>query len=207
MPAADTPNKRRHERTRQEILAAAREIILTQGVDNLSMRGLAEKVDYTPAALYKYFSSKEDLVEEIRREGWDLMRDFYREHIPPQDSLPERLYAAALAYQAFADQYPAHYLLMFESSQAAPQSMEALYADPNFVGLLKLIERGTATGELALPAGFTPLLLRLQFWVMSHGMAMLKLTTLKNVSGEMDAIFRQLVRATIDTLKPDHPLD
>ncbi len=96
---------------------------------------------------------------------------------------------------------------MFESSQAAPQSLEALYADQNFVGLLKLIESGTATGELELPAGFTPLLLRLQFWVMSHGMAMLKLTTLKNVSGEMDAIFRQLVRATIDTLKPGHPPD
>jgi AcrR family transcriptional regulator len=195
-----SPLKRRRAKTRQEILAAAREIIVTQGVEALSMRSLAQKVDYTPAALYKYFESKEALVEEIRVEGWDLMAAYYRDHLPPAEDAAEMLYNAAVAYQEFALAYPAHYLLMFQSVQAAPQKLDELYQDAKFLTLLKLIEQGAASGQIIMPPGYTALMLRWQFWSMSHGMAMLQLTLLKNVQTDAAEMFRQVIRANIDSL-------
>ncbi|MRR32158.1 TetR/AcrR family transcriptional regulator, partial [bacterium] len=49
-----SPSERRYQRTRQSILEAAQAILSEQGIEALSMRALAEKADYSPAALYKY---------------------------------------------------------------------------------------------------------------------------------------------------------
>jgi len=58
-----TPSERRYEKTRQGILSAARTLLLEGGVEAISMRTLADKVDYSPAALYKYFANKEEIIE------------------------------------------------------------------------------------------------------------------------------------------------
>jgi AcrR family transcriptional regulator len=50
-----TPRQRRHLRTKDAILDAARQIIAEEGADNLSMRGIAERIDYSAAGLYEYF--------------------------------------------------------------------------------------------------------------------------------------------------------
>ncbi|NJN55580.1 MAG: helix-turn-helix transcriptional regulator, partial [Anaerolineae bacterium] len=55
-----TPRERRHLRTKDAILDAARLIIKEQGADALSIRAIAEQIDYSPAGLYEYFGSKEE---------------------------------------------------------------------------------------------------------------------------------------------------
>ena len=65
-----TPSERRYEKTRQGILSAARNLLLEGGTDAISMRTLADKVDYSPAALYKYFANKEEIIEALRQEAW-----------------------------------------------------------------------------------------------------------------------------------------
>ncbi len=47
---------------RQEILDAAREILVREGYDGLSMRKVAEKIDYSPTAIYLHFKDRDDLV-------------------------------------------------------------------------------------------------------------------------------------------------
>jgi len=68
-----SPRNRRHELTRQKILDTARSILLAGGVQAISMRTLAEKVDYSPAALYKYYANKEEIIEALRQEAWQLI--------------------------------------------------------------------------------------------------------------------------------------
>ena len=48
--ASDERRQRRHERTRREILRAAREVLLEAGVDGLTVRDVAERADFSPAA-------------------------------------------------------------------------------------------------------------------------------------------------------------
>jgi len=56
-------------RTRERILAAAREIVLQHGYANLSMRRLAAAVGYSPAALYMHFASRDEIAHILRREA------------------------------------------------------------------------------------------------------------------------------------------
>ncbi len=52
------------------------------------MRYLAEKVDYSPSALYKYFNNKEEIIEALRQEGWVQMESIFRSRVDPgQNSL------------------------------------------------------------------------------------------------------------------------
>ena len=53
-----------YARTQQAILDAARAIIHEQGPDKLSMRAIADRIDYSPAGLYEYYGSKEEIIAE-----------------------------------------------------------------------------------------------------------------------------------------------
>ena len=61
-----TPAERRRRRVRESILEAAERMIAEDGEGGLSIRRLAEEIDYSPAAIYKYFESKEELVSELK---------------------------------------------------------------------------------------------------------------------------------------------
>ena len=55
----------RHQRIRGQILQAAKELLLENGHDNFSLRGIARRVQYSPAALYEYFDNKDHIIDEL----------------------------------------------------------------------------------------------------------------------------------------------
>ena len=57
--------KRRQEQVREEILDAARRVLLNQGLAGLTLTAVARELELTKAALYHYFDSKEALVSEL----------------------------------------------------------------------------------------------------------------------------------------------
>ncbi len=57
------------ERTRQEILAAAKELFMAQGYTATSMRQIARAVGITPAAIYNHFSGKEEIFTTLLRQA------------------------------------------------------------------------------------------------------------------------------------------
>jgi AcrR family transcriptional regulator len=59
---------REKEELRQEILAAARELFVKEGFANVSMRRIAEKIEYSPTTIYLYFEDKHDLLDCIVEE-------------------------------------------------------------------------------------------------------------------------------------------
>ena len=65
-----TAQGRRRTRNRQAILDAALALIEVSGIDGWSMRELAERVDYTPGALYRYFDGKAALLAALTDEPW-----------------------------------------------------------------------------------------------------------------------------------------
>ena len=74
MTAASTAQGRRRIRNRQAILDAALALIEVSGIDGWSMRELAERVDYTPGALYRYFDGKAALLAALTDESMDGLR-------------------------------------------------------------------------------------------------------------------------------------
>jgi AcrR family transcriptional regulator len=56
------------------------------------MRALAERADYSPSALYKYFDDKEDILDTLSTEGWQLSLEFQQSHMLEEGAtLPEAL--------------------------------------------------------------------------------------------------------------------
>ena len=76
--------KERQERDREavsrSILDAARELFVTEGYRNVSIRKIAEKIEYSPAAIYGYFPSKDDIFYALAEEGFRLL---HRTHAGP----------------------------------------------------------------------------------------------------------------------------
>ena len=180
LPSATTSSvrDRRDEFTRRAILVEARAILAQQGLDALSLRTLAEAVGYSPAALYRYFSNKEALLDAIRLEGWALLGGF--EPDASADAPPaERLAAYMGRIGRFAAAHPEHYRLMVGSPDAPPLSPEAWRADPPTADLIAALTQAAAAGTFEL-RGRTPEQVVLQAWLLAHGAALLRQTVLRD---------------------------
>ena len=101
---------------RRRILDAAKQLFVKQGFDNVSMRGIAAAIEYSPAALYRYFRNKREILSVLRDEGFQrfvLTQQERSEAIP--DPL-ERLRLGGRGYLRFALQEPEYFHLMFSTS-------------------------------------------------------------------------------------------
>jgi AcrR family transcriptional regulator len=122
MTIASTPSQRRYQRTRQQILEAAQIILDEQGVAGLSMRSLAEKVDYSPAALYKYFTNKEEIIAALCKQGGELSAAIQQRHMRAGMNMAETFTAMFTSYLEFARTYPALYELITNTTDGVRRS-------------------------------------------------------------------------------------
>ena len=65
-----SPREKRRARTREAILEAAMQVVRQKGVEALSIREIVGRIDYSPSGLYEYFSSKEEIIQELVDEGF-----------------------------------------------------------------------------------------------------------------------------------------
>ncbi len=109
------PNDRR-ERQRQElrekILGAARELFTELGYDAVTMRKIAEKIEYSPTTIYLHFRDKDELVRELCTLDFLEFAGAFRSLGGVRDP-GARLRGIGLAYLRFAEEYPNQYRMMF----------------------------------------------------------------------------------------------
>jgi AcrR family transcriptional regulator len=116
---------RQKEGLRQEILDAARDLVLKEGYESVSMRKIAEKIEYSPTTIYLYFKDKNELVESLCEETFALLLATL-ERIGAQHTDPiEQMRACCRAYVNFGLQHPDYYRVTFLISHevAVPYSM------------------------------------------------------------------------------------
>jgi AcrR family transcriptional regulator len=186
--------QRRHVRTKQAILDAALEIIREAGPAALSMRSLADRIDYSPAGLYEYYGSKEEIVVAVCAEG---QRTLFEAMDQVDASLPpvEHLYHIGKAYIRFALDYPDYFLLMFTAAPAgalADATLELVQAALRQEGsayaiLLRVIQRGIDEGVFRVRPGFGLDEMAYAAWTLVHGIAMLRITALRPYPGDLDS--------------------
>lgn len=108
--------KERRERERLElreaILQAAREIANSEGWSGVSIRKIADRVEYSPPMIYEYFENKEDLYLALLIDGFQQLREQLHE-VRTQHSDPQAaLLAMAESYWDFAFENPDLYRVM-----------------------------------------------------------------------------------------------
>ncbi len=192
MRKKETPRERRHARTQQEIVDAALQIVVTQGVSALSIRTLAEKIDYSPSGLYEYFSGKDEILAAICEDGLTQL-SAYLSRVSPDLSPSEQLVQAGLAYLDFAYKHREQYFLMFGQSQAARFSLRDVNDSQSYQQLKQIIQNGIEVQEFHTHEGYRLEEMSYHCWTQMHGMAMLRLTHLDGATHDIDALNRRIL--------------
>lgn len=119
MGSAERRERERRE-LRQKILDAARELFVEHGYDNVSMRTIAKRIEYSPTAIYFHFKDKDALFQELCATDFLTLAKAFGRIARIADPV-ERLRAAGRAYAEFAVEYPHHYRLMFMTPAPGPR--------------------------------------------------------------------------------------
>jgi AcrR family transcriptional regulator len=109
--------KERQERERETvaraILDAARDLFVTHGYQEVSIRKIAEKIEYSPAAIYSYFPSKDDIFFALAQEGFDLLFSYAEVPEIAAEDPADRLQRQFWRYYEFSKAHPEYFALMF----------------------------------------------------------------------------------------------
>src|ERR1043166_6752226 len=103
---------RDRETVRRAILDAARDLFVTEGYQNVSIRKVAERIEYSPAAIYGYFPSKDDIFFALAEEGFRLLGGAGAEPRRAQlEALPpiERVRARFWRLYEFSREHPQYF--------------------------------------------------------------------------------------------------
>jgi AcrR family transcriptional regulator len=104
--------EREKEELRDRILDAARVILLSEGVEALTMRKVADAIEYSPGTIYLHFAGRDDLVMAICRQAFERLLAAFAPAASITDPY-ERLFAIGRFYVEFALANPEAYRLMF----------------------------------------------------------------------------------------------
>ncbi len=158
-----------HGNLRQALVEASLALIAEQGPTGFTLSEAAKAAGVTPAAVYRHFAGRDDLIAEVARQGFDifaaLMEFAYNGGKPSALAAFE---ATGRAYLAFARKYPGHYMAMFESglNLNAHPDLALVAAKARAV-----LERAAEGLSQHMPATKRPpaTMFSAHIWAMSHG--------------------------------------
>jgi len=142
---------REREQTRSRILDAAREMFVQDGVEAVTMREIAKRIEYTPTAIYHHFRDKQALIEELCLIDFTDLANAFQKIGRIEDPV-ERLRRIGLAYMDYALEHPSHYRFMFMTPK--PMLPESSFGisddkpDTHAYGVLRsTVDEGIAQGR------------------------------------------------------------
>jgi AcrR family transcriptional regulator len=197
---------RQKQLLRQEILDAARELLVRDGYDQLSMRRVAERIDYSPTAIYLHFKDKQELVFSLCEETFaKLVRELESLSREYPDPLV-RLRKGMERYIAFGLKNPNHYIPAFVLPP--PPGLDARRGaamhDSNSNGMraLAVLRDGIAAGVKSRKLRkVDPDVAARAAWASLHGITSLLITYPDFPWGDREAVIANLIDALIDGLK------
>jgi AcrR family transcriptional regulator len=167
------PRGYHHGNLKEALIRAALELIAQKGPAGFTFAEAARAAGVSPAAPYRHFRDRDDLLIDIARRGFDrfeqVLARAWNEGRPDPFSAFERI---GRAYLEFARAEPAYYSAMFEAGIPLDASPELREAGERAFAVLR-----TAAEKLIarLPPERRPpaLMMALHIWSLSHGIASL----------------------------------
>jgi len=172
-----------HGNLRQALVEAALELIRAQGPGGFTLSEAAKRAGVTPAAVYRHFAGREDLIAECARQGYAIFADVMEHAWNGGAPAPLAAFGATgRAYLAFARRFPGHYVAMFESG-IAPNRSPDLAAGAERAEAVML--RATEALLSSLPAARRPpaTMVAAHVRAMSHGVVELFARTAPGTAG------------------------
>ena len=200
--------RRQRERTqvREKILDAALEFFAQEGLEGVTMRALADAIEYSPPVIYAHFRDKDAIIRELcYRQLRQLAQAFAS--FGALDPV-ERLRRIGYVYADFAIEHPSHFRFMFLTSHPLPDDDEVGKDDPerNAYAFLRQTVKDGLAADVFRPEFTDADEIAQICWASAHG-----LVALQNIKGDRWIDWRdartsahRLINATLDGLvKPE----
>jgi len=158
-----------HGNLRQALVDAALALIELRGPTGFTLSEAAKQAGVTPAAVYRHFEGREDLIAEAALQGYEIFGDLMQfAYESGQPSALQAFEATGRAYLAFARKYPGHYIAMFESGVQINRSA-ALAAVANRANAV--LEQAATDLSQHIPEDKRPpaSMFSAHIWALSHG--------------------------------------
>jgi AcrR family transcriptional regulator len=164
--------ERQKKALRQEILAAARELFVKEGYERLSMRKIAEKIEYSPTTIYLYFRDKDELLEQMCEEMFALLLKKISKILAADDDPVELLRAGLKAYVEFGLKHRNHYLatFMIPATKEKPHEFEGSQGAQTFGKLVEAVTKCVAARRFRETDVIT---ISQSLWMVIHGVTSL----------------------------------
>jgi AcrR family transcriptional regulator len=187
--------ERQKQATRDSILSAALEIARTEGWAAVTVREVAERVEYSPPIIYQYFANKNALLEELQAQGFQLLVARMQSVSPEGTDTRERLLRIGDAYIHFAYDQPELYQLMHGGISAdVPQEKTLQEASQVCAIVQEALVAWVDTQQITIP---DPAAAVESAWAVLHGLV--SIAMLGRLSGGKDRV-EQLARQTLNDL-------
>ena len=203
--------KERQEREREavsrSILDAARELFVADGYQNVSIRKIAEKIEYSPAAIYSYFPSKDDIFLALAEEGFRLLFACGAARRPAVagDRLT-RIRAGFWRFYEFSKKHPEYFALMF-----LDRCVPRISRDWERFGFVREMKKAVAEQIQAVidagdfPAGTKADAVFRILLAAIHGAAVMRLCDRLAPGEDADALARDTLDAALTGLRAGSP--
>ena len=128
---SSTRRQRDYARLHAKILNAARTMFVERGYEAVTMRAIANAIEYSPTTIYLHFKDKESLIQELCTQDFLKLSQAFQRIARVADPI-ERLRRTGLAYAEFGLRNPNHYRLMFMTPHPPfdPDSTEVEKGNP-----------------------------------------------------------------------------
>ncbi len=154
---------------RKAILDAALGLFARGGIKAVSMRNIAERIEYSPGTIYRYFDGKSAILRELRLGAFAEFFERIVRHDAVEDPR-DRLRMACREYITFALEHPEYYNLMFNTPDAPSVSdPDGQYAPMKTY--LKYMEYVGACLEVKCLLGDDPQSVTISLWGTLHGLS------------------------------------
>ncbi|HIP29419.1 MAG TPA: TetR/AcrR family transcriptional regulator [Sulfurospirillum arcachonense] len=191
-------SKYHHGNLKDELLNIAFEFIHKNGVENLTLKILAEETGTSRSAIYRHFSSKDELIETIIEKGFEefdnavspILKDI-------EKPLADRFYLSGKKYIEFAIENRNLYTLLFGKKYAdiRERIIDIKDDDCSGFGTLKLaIEEGQKSGIVKNDDSYKQAIV---IWSSLHGLASLIINGFMNVEEIYEEIYNDMFKTLL----------
>jgi AcrR family transcriptional regulator len=199
------PRKKRtghyhHGDLRRALLEEALRTIQSQGVEQLTLRAVGEKLGVSRTALYRHFSDKQALLAAVGREGFRMLRLALTAAWEQHGRGRPGFEAMGLAYVQFAVEHPSHYRVMF-GGFVESCSKDAEFVQEATAAFQVLVDSLVEQQQAGLVRPDDPVLLARFIWSIVHGIAMLAIDgQLRGVDEHGETLNRYAVERIRDAI-------
>jgi AcrR family transcriptional regulator len=168
----DERKQREREEMRERILNSALKLFLDKGIENVSIRNIAENIEYSPATVYLYFKDKGEILFALHNKGFEKLYALQLSLNSIEDPL-ERLREHGRMYIKFALENQDYYDLMFIAKGVAEKIITDKSWEAGGKAYQYLVDNVSACIEKGYFKGTDPNSAAFALWSVVHGMASL----------------------------------